>query len=75
MNEVERQAAIEKIAADIYAATGRDLTDAIDRLTRPSLDTALFVAERMPEPTPYQRGVLSRYQDGQPWRRRKSRRG
>ena len=25
--------------------------------------------ERLPEPTPYQRGVLNRYQDRGPWRR------
>ena len=69
MDEQERRAALEKIATDIYAATGRDCYDALERLTRPPLNSTAFAAVRMPEPTPYERGVLNRYQDGKPWRR------
>ena len=64
MNEAERLAAIEKIALDMYCAGMGDCYDALDRLTRPALNLAKFAALHMPEPTPYERGTLARYQDG-----------
>ena len=48
------------------------LTREIDQLRHehPELAPRLPVFERLPEPTPYQRGVLDRYQDRGPRRRR-----
>lgn len=66
MDEQERRAAIDKIAIDMYNAGMGDCRDALECLTRPQLDLVKFrlFPDRMPEPTPYERGVLNRYQDG-----------
>lgn len=68
MDEQERQTAIDKIAIDMYNAGMGDCRDVLERLTRPQLDLVKFrlFPDRMPtpEPTPYERGVLSRYQGG-----------
>ena len=71
MNEEERLKACQDIALRMYIAGLGDNYDAIERLTRPPLDLSKFVDLRMPEPTPYQRGVLDRYQNKRhTWRRR-----
>jgi hypothetical protein len=69
VDEQERRAACEEIAERMYiAGLGWNL-DAILKLTDPWIGLAkrLHFAEKMPEPTPVERGVLNRYQD----RRRK----
>ena len=76
MDEAERLAVCRDIAVRMYQAGLGDCYDALERLTRPELDlskVAAFVEARafprMPEPTPYERGVLDRYQDRKPRRK------
>ena len=64
MDEQERRAALEKIAADVYTATGRDCYDALERLTRPPLNLTAFAALRLHAPPPSERGALARYHGG-----------
>lgn len=68
--EEERLDICRYVAGQVHIATGQDCYDAIERLTRPALDLAKvadFVHSqmypRLPEPSPYKRGVLDRYQD------------
>lgn len=70
MNEEERKQKIEEIAIRMYQAGLGWNYDAIERLTRPEIRSLKALCElgRMPEPTPFQRGVLDRHQ---PSRRRK----
>lgn len=64
ISEEERLKACEQIAQDMYIAGLGWNYDAIERLTRPATPLpAARALMRMPEPTPYERGVLDRYQD------------
>ena len=65
LSEDERLAACERIAISMAnAGMGRNL-DALLKFTTPEIDVARFLQlnERMPEPTPVERGILNRYQD------------
>lgn len=48
---------------DMYVAGMGWNYDALERITRPRIDVARYMALTMPEPTPVERGVLDRYQD------------
>ncbi len=67
IDEAERLRICEHVAIDMANAGMGWNYDAIERLTRPEPSAlaalrSLQVFERMSEPTPYQRGVLDRYQ-------------
>lgn len=64
MEESERLEHCKRIAIDMATAGLGWNYDAIERLTRPELPSlkALRDLGRMPEPTPFERGVLDRYQ-------------
>ena len=67
MDEQERLAACREIAERMYVAGTGDCYNEIERFTRLELLSAraiLFGNEQMPEPSPYERGVLDRYQNG-----------
>ncbi len=65
ISEDERKAACEKIAQSMYNAGMGWNYDALMKLTTPEIDVARLLQfnERMPEPTPAERGMLNRYQD------------
>lgn len=65
MDETERKAKLEEIAVRMYVAGMGWNYEALERLTAPTRPTmkALFDMQRLPEPTPFERGVLDRYQD------------
>lgn len=63
MDEAERRARLEEIALRMYTAGMGWNYAALERLTAPeppSFD-ALRNLQRMPEPTPFERGALDRY--------------
>lgn len=65
VDEQERKAKLEEIALRMYVAGLGWNYDALERMTAPELPTLdkLHSLMRLPEPTPFERGVLDRYQD------------
>jgi hypothetical protein len=65
IDEAERLKVCEEIALKMHAIGLGWNYDAIERLTRPELQSLKAIRElgRMPEPTPFERGVLDRYQN------------
>ena len=59
MDEAERRAKLEEIALRMYTAGMGWNYAALERLTAP--EPPSFEALRMPEPTPFERGALDRY--------------
>ena len=65
LSEDERKAACERIAVSMANASMGWNLDALLKLTAQEIDIARLLQfnERMPEPTPVERGILNRYQD------------